>query len=127
MKIEVFKALTSEKIVRCENVEDFAIRDDHYGNWVLDITYFDDDIEQDISDSMILCELSDENPWTDLILFTEDEEHMEIRASEDNIKMLSAAAAYRLKCRAGKYEPCKTKLNSLYGKTVTEMSKEDTV
>lgn len=118
MKIEVLKALTSEKIVRCENVEDFAIRDDHYGNWVLDITYFDDDIEQDISDSMILCEASDENPWTDLILITEDEERLEIRASEDNIKMLSAVVLTSL---------CKTKLNSLYGKTVTEMSKEDPV
>lgn len=110
MKIEVLKALTSEKIVRCENVEDFAIRDDHCGNWVLDITCFDDDTEQDISDSMILCEASDENPWTDLILITEKEESLEIRASEDIIKKL-----------------CKTKLNSLYGKTVTDMSKEDPV
>lgn len=118
MKIEVFKALTSEKIVRCENVEDFTIRDDHYGNWVLDITYFDDDIEQDISDSMILCKASDENPWTDLILFTEDDERLEIRASEDNIKKLSAVVLTSL---------CKTKLNSLYGKTVIEMSKEDPV
>ena len=108
MKIEVFQALTSEKIVSYENVEDLAIRDDHDGSWVLDITYFDDDIEQDISDSMILCEVSDENPWTDLILITEKEECLEIRASEDSIKKL-----------------CKTNLNSLYGKTVTEMSKED--
>ena len=124
MKIEVFKALTSEKIVRCENVEDFAIRDDHYGNWVLDITYFDDDIEQDISDCMILCEASDENPFTDLILITEDEERLEIRASEENIKTFSAAAAFGLKCRTTKYERCKAKLNSLYGKTVTDMIKE---
>lgn len=109
MKIEVFKALTSEKIVRCENVEDFAIRDDHCGNWVLDITYFDDDIEQDIRDCMILCEASDENPWTDLILITEKDELLEIRASEEAIKN------------------CKTKLNSLYGKTVTDMIKEDSV
>lgn len=108
MKIEVLKALTSEKIVRCENVENFAIRDDHYGNWVLDITYFDDDTEQDISDSMILCDASDENPWTDLILITEKEESLEIRASEDIIKKL-----------------CKTKLNSLYGNTVIEMSNEE--
>lgn len=127
MKIEVFKALTSEKIVRCENVEDFAIRDDHYGNWVLDITYFDDDIEPDISDCMILCEASDENPWTDLILITEKDELLEIRASEENIKMLSAAAAYRLKCRTNKYEHCKAKLNNLYGKTVTDMIKEGSV
>lgn len=109
MKIEVFKALTSEKIVRCENVEDFAIRDDHYGNWVLDITYFDDDIEQDISDCMILCEASDGNPWTDLILITEKDELLEIRASEEVIKN------------------CKTKLNSLYGKTVNDMIKEVSV
>lgn len=127
MKIEVFKALTSEKIVRCENVEDFAIRDDHYGNWVLDITYFDDDIEQDISDSMILCEASDENPWTDLILITEKDESLEIRASEDNTKRLSAAVAHRLKCKAGMYEHFKTNLSSLYGKTVTDISKEDPV
>lgn len=103
MTITFYKALTSEKIVRCENVEDFALRDDHYGNWVLDITYFDDDIEQDINDSMILCEASDENPWTDLIMITEKEELIEIRASEEAIKN------------------CKTKLNSLYGKTVREM------
>lgn len=118
MKIEVFKALTSEKIARCENVEDFAIRDDHYGNWVLDITWFDDDIEQDISDSMILREASDENPWTDLIMITEKEESLEIRASEDIIKKLSAVVLTSL---------CKTKLNSLYGKTVIDMSKEDPV
>ena len=121
MTLTFYRALTFEKIVKAVNVEDFAVRDDHYGNWVLDITYFNDSIEQDISDSMILCDASDENPWTDLILFTEDDERLEIRASEDNIKMLSAAAAYRLKCRAGKYEHCKTKLNSLYGKTVAEM------
>lgn len=92
MIITFYKALTSEKIVRCENVEDLAVRDDHYGNWVLDITYFDDDIEQDINDSMILCEASDGDPWTDLIMITEKDELIEIRASEENIKKLSVAA-----------------------------------
>lgn len=89
MTLTFFKALTHEKIVRCKNVEDFALRDDHYGNWVLDITYFDDTAEHDINDSMILCESSDENPWTDLIMISEKEEHLEIRASEDIIKTIT--------------------------------------
>ncbi|MBP5433401.1 hypothetical protein [Ruminococcus sp.] len=103
MTLTFYKALTSEKIVKAENVWDFAIRDDHYGNWILDITYYDDGIEQDINDSMILCEASDEHPWTDLIMIKEDDELIEIRASEEAIKN------------------CKTKLNSLYGKSVHEM------
>lgn len=100
MTLTFYKALTFELIVKAVNVEDFALRDDHYGNWVLDITYFDDDIEQDISDSMILCDASDENPWTDLITIKEDEESMEIRASEDIMKKISEAAAsyIRRKC-----------------------------
>lgn len=119
MTLTFYKALTSEKIVRCENVEDFAVRDDHYGNWLLDITYFDDDIEQDISDSMILCEASDENPWTDLIMIAENEEHLEIKASDNMIKILSIAAECALK--AVQYKEFKTKSGSLYGKAVTEM------
>lgn len=97
MTLTFYTALTFEKIVKAENVEDFAVRDDHYGNWVLDITYFDDGIEQDISDSMILCDASDENPWTDLIMITENEEHMEIKASDNMIKLLSIAAECALK------------------------------
>lgn len=119
MTVTFYKALTFEKIVKAENVEDFAVRDDHYGNWVLDITYFDDDIEQDISDSMILCDASDENPWTDLIMITENEEHMEIKASDNMIKMLSIAAECALK--AVQYKEFKTNSNSLYGKAVTGM------
>lgn len=119
MTITFYKALTSEKIVKCENVEDFAVRDDHYGNWVLDITYFDDDIEQDINDSMILCEASDENPWTDLIMIAEKEELIEIRASEEAIEKFSTAAVSAIKDI--QYKNCKTKLNSLYGQTVREM------
>lgn len=86
MTLTFYKALTFEKIVKAENVEDFAVRDDHDGNWVLDITYFYDSNEQDISDSMILCDASDENPWTDLIMVCENEEHLDIKASEDIIK-----------------------------------------
>lgn len=119
MTLTFYKALTFEKIAKAENVEDFAVRDDRYGNWVLDITYFDDDIEQDISDSMILCEASDENPWTDLIMITENEEHMEIRASDNMIKLLSIAAECALK--AVQYKEFKTNSNSLYGKAVTGM------
>lgn len=119
MTLTFYKALTFEKIVKAENVEDFAVRDDHYGNWVLDITYFDDDIEQDISDSMILCDASDENPWTDLIMIAENEEHMEIRASDNMIKLLSIAAECALK--AVQYKEFKTNSNSLYGKAVTGM------
>lgn len=100
MTLTFYKALTGEKIVRAENIWDFAIRDDRFGNWILDITYFDDDIEQDITDCMILCEASDEYPWTDLIMIKEYDELIEIRASEENIKMLSAAAADRLKYRS---------------------------
>lgn len=119
MTLIFYKALTFEKIVKAVNVEDFAVRDDHYGNWVLDITYFDDDIEQDISDSMILCDASDENPWTDLIMIKENEEHLEIRASDNMIKMLSIAAEGDLK--VVQYKEFKTNSNSLYGKAVTEM------
>lgn len=119
MTLTFYKALTFEKIVKAENVEDFAVRDDHCGNWVLDITYFDDDIEQDISDSMILCDASNENPWTDLIMITENEEHMEIKASDNMIKMLSIAAECALK--AVQYKEFKTNSNSLYGKAVTGM------
>lgn len=100
MTLTFYTALTFDKIVKAENVEDFAVRDDHCGNWVLDITYFDDSAEADISDSMILCESSDENPWSDLITIKEDEESMEIRASEDIMKKISEAAAgyIRRKC-----------------------------
>lgn len=119
MTLIFYKALTFEKIVKAVNVEDFAVRDDHYGNWVLDITYFDDDIERDINDSMILCEASDENPWTDLIMVCENEEHLDIKASDNMIKMLSIAAECALK--AVQYKEFKTKSNSLYGKAVTEM------
>lgn len=119
MTLTFYTALTFEKIVKAENVEDFAVRDDHYGNWVLDITYFDDDIEQDISDSMILCDASDENPWTDLIMIAENEEHMEIKASDNMIKLLSIAAECALK--AVQYKEFKTNSGSLYGKAVTGM------
>ncbi len=123
MTLTFYKALTFEKIVKAENVEDFAVRDDHNGNWVLDITYFDDDIEQDISDSMILCDASDENPWTDLIMVCENEEHLDIKASEDIIKeFLGDVESYLIyKFTKIRYKDCKTKLSSLYGKTVTEM------
>lgn len=123
MTLTFYTALTFDKIVKAENVENFAVRDDHYGNWVLDITYFDDDIEQDISDSMILCDASDENPWTDLIMIKEDDKHMEIRASEDIMKDLSEAAESHMRYKFTKirYKNCKTELNSLYGKAVTEM------
>lgn len=119
MTLTFYTALTFDKIVKAENVEDFAVRNDHDGNWVLDITYFDDDIEQDISDSMILCDASDENPWTDLIMIAENEEHMEIRASDNMIKLLSIAAECALK--AVQYKEFKTNSNSLYGKAVTGM------
>lgn len=97
MTLTFYKALTFEKIVKVENIWDFGVRDDHYGNWVLDYTYFDDGIEQDISDCMLLCEASDSNPWTDLIMIKEDGESMEIKASDNIIKILSIATECALK------------------------------
>lgn len=115
MTLTFYKALTFEKIVKTENVEDFTVIYDHCGNWVLDITYFDDDIEQDINDCMLLSEASDNtNPWTDLIMIREDVDSMEIKASDNMIKMLSIAAECALK--AVQYKEFKTKSNSLYGK-----------
>lgn len=100
MTLTFYKALTFELIVKAENIWDFTVIYDHFGHWVLNITYFDDDIEQDITDSMLLCEASDKNPWTDLIMIKEDEDSLEIRASEDIIKKISEAAAsyIRRKC-----------------------------
>lgn len=120
MTLTFYKAITFEKIVKAENIGDFAVRCDQYGNWVLDITYFDDDIEQDITDCMLLCEASDNtNPWTDLIMIREDGESMEIRASDNMIKMLSIATECTLK--DVQYKEVKLNQNSLYGKAVAEM------
>ena len=54
---------TKELLLTASNVIEWQIYKvgDH---WVLSITYFDEDVEQDIRDSMTLCEASSDK-WKD--------------------------------------------------------------
>lgn len=61
--LKVMNRHTGETLVTCMNVTEFTINqlDSH---WILHITYFDEDIEQDIRDSMRLCEAASKK-WKD--------------------------------------------------------------
>ena len=108
--VTLYDAKTFNEIATANDVYDFSLRhsnksaeifaDSEGGEWVLDIWYYDEeDSERDRTDSMTLCKASCRDPWTDLIMITKDDEHMDIRASDNMIKMLSIVAECALKVK----------------------------
>lgn len=64
---------TKELLLTASNVTEWQIYKVD-GHWVLGITYFDEDIEQDIRDAMKLCEASSDKWKDDLTVQWRDEE-----------------------------------------------------
>lgn len=56
---------TKELLVTASNVIEWSIHKDmKTSQWILNITYFDEEIEQDIRDAMTLCAASSDK-WKD--------------------------------------------------------------
>lgn len=89
-------------ICEVNDVNDFAIRK-YDKSWVLDVDYFDEGIEQDMSDSMILCKASGDDAWKDLLITRLDEGHFDVMTSSDMLKKISEDLAESFKAEHEKY------------------------
>ena len=72
MKVEVYDRITHDLIVSapCEDYKIYKAGDD----WCIGIEYFDEGIEQDCSDAMILTKADHESPEDDLIIIEYNDE-----------------------------------------------------
>lgn len=89
-------------ICEAKDVTDFSIRK-HDESWVLDLEYFDESIEQDIRDCMILCEASGDDAWKDLLITKFDEGHFDVMSSSDMLSKISEDLAESFRAAHEKY------------------------
>lgn len=117
MIIEVYNAHTLEKIVTADCEEECISRSE--GNWILNITYYDEVAEEDITDSMILTEATSHDALDDLIIIQYTAGHIEIFTNEDYSDSLKAARSEFI-INALKMQLVKCRSASMYGKSVKE-------
>ena len=74
VKLTVKNRHTDEVIVTASHVIEWSIHKDvKPSQWILNIMYFDEGIEQDIRDAMALCEASSKKWKDDLTVMWSDE------------------------------------------------------
>lgn len=89
-------------ICEAKDVNDFSITK-HDESWVLNIEYFDESIEQDVRDCMVLCEASGNDAWKDLLITKLDEGHFDVMSSSDMLGKISEDLAESFKAEHEKY------------------------
>lgn len=95
MTLEVYSAKTFKLICKCPDVNEFSIYKSR-NNWVLGIEFFDDALEQDSADAMILCEAPTEEAFDEIFV---------VKTSGENSEFFGS-------------ERTKERLNQIYGNTV---------
>lgn len=95
MTLEVYSAKTFDRICHCPDVEEFNIY--KVGDkWVLGIEYFDEAIEQDVTDTMILCEAPTEEAFDEIFVLKTSGDITELFSSKrtrERLKMICGNAA----------------------------------
>lgn len=88
MILEVYNAKTFDRICCCPDVEEFNIyKVDN--NWILGIEYFDEAIEQDVTDTMILCKAPTDEAFDEIFVLKTSGDITEFIGSERTKKRLN--------------------------------------
>ena len=95
MTLEVYNAKTFDRICYCPDVNEFSIYKVR-NNWVLGIEFFNNALEQDSADAMILCEAPTEEAFDEIFVLKTSGDITELFSSErtrERLKMICGNAA----------------------------------
>lgn len=124
MTITIFSCKTFKLIVKAHDVEEYNVflADN---NWVLGIEYFNEAIEQTSTDAMILCPATSEDAYDDIFIVKNhhNDAACELLASDQIRSVLIQLYTDLDLMSAMCFHISKLKLNEIYGKAVTELSK----